>query len=184
MRRAVAAMHAAGLDDATDEYCRCGLGQHDPASAGRRQGVHPKEKLTRKRLLDVDHVPGAGLHEAAAALARPLQPGGGADLALAGGEVALVAGDDAHGGHAAAGEAGGRFGVDERGEVVEGGERARAGDVVDEQEGVRVARRRAGRYVAVFFLPGCVGEVQEVGLAVDGARYRVGVFCGGLGRAR
>ena len=52
--------------------------------------------LTRKRLLDIDALPRARLHEAAPPRARPLEALAAADAAL-GLEVALVAGQDGDG---------------------------------------------------------------------------------------
>ena len=101
--------------------------------------------------------------------AGPLQALAGADAALLL-EVALVAGDDANGQHAPRVVTG--LGlhadqVEEVGELLV--ERGRGGDVVHEQEGIGVAR--VGRLQrAVLLLPGGVGEREQVGAAVDGAR--------------
>ncbi|KAH6606006.1 hypothetical protein Trco_005159 [Trichoderma cornu-damae] len=132
----------------------------------------------RKRLLDVDLEAGAGLHEAAAALARPLQPRGRRHSpALL--QVALVAGDDLDGrdgpgAGAGAGVRGADAGdagalgiveadlglhVDELVKVLEGVERVARGDVVDHEEGVG-AQVGGGPHAAILLLAGGVGEAQ------------------------
>lgn len=68
--------------------------------------------------------------------------------------------------------------IDHLHEVVEGVEGGSSRDVVDEEEGVGF-EVRGGPEAAVFFLPGRVGEGEEVGMAVYGAGGGVGVlYCG------
>jgi len=137
-----------------------------------------KDTRTRKRLLDVDHVARARLHEAAAAGARPREALCGADLPRVL-EVALVARDDADGLDGGAVGAVGGLVVDEGAEGGEACEAGGAGDVVDEQEGVgRERGRRPQR--AVLLLPRRVGEREQVRAPVDVARYGVGIFDGGV----
>lgn len=143
-------------------------------------------------LLDVHAVAGTGLHEAAAVGARPLEAGLRGHLAL-GLQIALVAGHDLDGPDvwrgrlrvvvAGAGIARVGSGLEARvglhvDEVVEVGElvqRGRAGDVVDEQEGVGVQVR--GRpHAAILLLAGGVGDGEMVRLAIDAARHRVRVL--------
>ena len=61
-------------------------------------------------------------------------------------------------------------------EIFERIQRRGSRDVVDEEEGVRF-EVRGGPEAPVFFLTGCVGEGEEVGLTVYGARGGVGVLC-------
>lgn len=67
--------------------------------------------------------------------------------------------------------------IDHLHEVVEGVEGGSSRDVVDEEEGVGF-EVRGGPEAAVFFLPGRVGEGEEVGMAVYGAGGGVGVLWG------
>jgi hypothetical protein len=135
-------------------------------------------RLTCKRLLNVDHLAGARLHEATLAPPRPLQAVLGLDLALAL-QVALVAGDNLDGRRLAVVDAGLVLHVDHLHEEIERIERVGRGDVVDEQEGVGLQVR--GRpEAAVLLLAGCVGEHEVVGHAVDGARHRVRVLWRGM----
>lgn len=150
----------------------------------------------RKRLLDIDLVAGARLHEAAAASARPLEPRGRRHRpALL--QVALVArhnldGLDGPGARAGAGigwadaGAAGALGVveadlglhaDELVKVLQGVEGVARSDVVDHEEGVcaEVGRRP---HAAVLLLAGGVSEAQVVGDAVDDARDAVVVLDG------
>ena len=136
-------------------------------------------RRTCKCLLHVDALARARLHEAAAARARPLEALARAHAPLLL-EVALVAADEQLGRGAAGVLA--RLGlhadqVHEVGELLV--QRGRRRDVVDEQEGVGVARvARLQR--AVLLLPGRVGEGEQVRPPVDGARDRVGVLDGGV----
>ena len=141
-----------------------------------RGGGGEGETRTRKRLLDIDALAGARLHEAAAPGARPLEALAAADAALLL-EVALVAGHDLDGRHLARVLTVVGLHVDHIEEVRERVvQRGRGRDVVHQQEGVRAqVRRRPQR--AVLFLAGGVGQGEEVGLPVDGAGYGVGVFC-------
>lgn len=184
--RALRALPSARL--LTIPQARCGGSDGGPARlnhAAHQQG---------ERLLDVHAVAGAGLHEAATVCARPFEAGLRGHLAL-GLQVALVAGDDLDGPHvwrgrqrvvvASAGVVGVGGGLETRvglhvDEVVEVGElvqRGRAGDVVDEQEGVGVQVR--GRpHAAILLLAGGVCDGEVVRLAIDAARHRVGVLDG------
>jgi hypothetical protein len=135
-------------------------------------------RLTCKRLLDVDHLARARLHEATLAPPRPLQAVLGLDLALAL-QVALVAGDNLDGRRLAVVNAVLLLHVDHLHEEVERVERVGRGDVVDEQEGVGL-QVRGGPEAAVLLLAGRVGEHEVVGHAVDGARHRVRVLWRGM----
>ena len=94
------------------------------------------EARTSKCLFDINAFPRAGLHESAAAGARPLQTLAAGDAAFFL-QVALVTRHDLDGGSGAAVFAPVGFHVDHVEEVgqrfVQGGRR---GDVVDEEEGV------------------------------------------------
>ena len=67
------------------------------------------------------------------------------------------------------------FHIDHLEEVVEGVKGTRLGDVVDEEEGIG-AEIRGGPEPAVFFLPGGIGEGEEVRFAVYIAGDGIGVL--------
>ena len=96
---------------------------------------------TRKRLLNIHHLPRTRLHEPALALPRPLQALRTLDLARAL-QVALVPRDDLDGRHAAVVQPLLRLHVDHVHEVVEGVERVGVRDVVHQQKGVGAQVRR------------------------------------------
>ena len=104
---------------------------------GGEQGV----THTRKRLLNIHHLPRTRLHEPALALPRPLQALRTLDLARAL-QVALVPRDDLDGRHAAVVQPLLRLHVDHVHEVVEGVERVGVRDIVHQQKGVGAQVRR------------------------------------------
>lgn len=135
-------------------------------------------QLTRKSLLNIDHLPGTRLHEAAPLSPRPFQSLPAAhhpplfeiafvrrhelhrhDLALIGSQLALLINHS-----------------QKVGKIVEGGGVC---DVVDEEEGIG-AEVGGGPETTVFFLAGGVGEGEVVGAAIYLARDGVGVFDGGI----
>jgi hypothetical protein len=137
--------------------------------------------LTRKSLLDIDHFPCTRLHEATAPLPRPLQPLGGLDDPP-GRQIALVARNKLHWRHFALVYSVLLFHVDHLGKVFEAVEAVLVRDIVDEEEGIG-PQVRGGPERAVLLLARRVGEHEEVGLAIDGARHRVRVFCAGVNGA-
>ena len=141
------------------------------AAAGVDDAAHDE----REGLLDVDHVAGGGLHEAASAGLGPGEALRRLDLALAL-QVALVAGDDLDGGDAARVRSLLLLHRDQLVEVAQRFQRRAVGDVVHQQERVAAQVRRRPQ-PPVLFLARCVRQVEVVGSAVDGARHRVGVFC-------
>lgn len=113
---------------------------------------------TRERFLDIDHLPRARLHEAAALLPRPFEPLLAADHPLAL-QVALVSRHDLDRARLAVVHPPVLLHVDELREVLERVDAVGVGDVVDEQEGIGEEVR--GRpEAAVFFLAGGVGQQE------------------------
>ena len=125
-------------------------------------------RLTRKRLLDIDHLPRARLHESALPLPRPLQPVFCLDLPLPL-EIAFIPREYFHGWDFAIVYPVVLFHVNHLHVVFERIERVRTRDVVDEEKSVGF-EIRCGPETAVFFLPRGVGEHQVVGHAVYRAR--------------
>ena len=149
--------------------------QHTPLS---RTSIGSGIGLTRKRLLNIHHLPRTRLHEPIPPALRPLQPIPRADLAHPL-QIAFVPRHDTHGQHAVLLEPCLALNLNHLVEVLERLQGVRLRDVVDEQEGVG-AEVAGGPESAVFFLARRVGEGEGVGDAVDGARDGVGVFDRGV----
>lgn len=141
--------------------------------APRKQEENP---LTSKSFLNIDHLPRARLHKPTAPAPRVLQPLPAAHHPAVL-QIALVPRDELDRLHAARVLPVVALAVDHLHEVVEGVEGGGGGDVVDEEEGVRL-EVRGGPEAAIFLLPGRVGQGEEVGPPVDGAGRGVGVLCG------
>jgi hypothetical protein len=143
-----------------------------PWSVCRR--VNALTVLTRKCLLNVDHLSRTRLHKPALPLPRPFQPVLRLDLSLPL-QIALVARYNLDGRRLAIVYPALLLHVDHLHEVFERIERVRLCDVIHEEEGVRV-EVGCGPESAVFFLASRVGEHEVVGCAVYGARYRIRVL--------
>lgn len=132
-------------------------------------------KLTRKRLLNIDHLPRARLHKPTPPLPRPLQPLRRLDHPRRR-QITLIARNKLHGGDLPLVDSILLLHVDHLGEVLEALEAVLIRDVVDEEEGVGAEVRGCPERPVLFLARG-VGEHEEVGLPVDGARYGVRVLC-------
>ena len=144
--------------------------------------------LTGKRLLNINHLSRARLHESTSPLPRPLEacPTAHHSAVL---EIAFIPGhnlyrrrldvlaslDTPKFGVIVFFQPGFLFNVDHVHEVVQRVERRGVGDVVDEEEGIglQVGCRPE---TAVFFLARRVGQGQEVGEAINGASDGIRVF--------
>jgi hypothetical protein len=139
--------------------------------------------LTRKSLLNINHLPRTRLHKPAPPLPRPLQPYPTTDHSRIL-QIALIPRHNFNRRSDAPARPRGvlqpllRFDIDHLHEVFQRVEGRGVRDVVHEEEGVGFEVAGCPE-AAVFFLPGGVGEGEEVREAVYGAGYGVGVFnCG------
>lgn len=132
------------------------------------------ERLTRERLLNIHHLPSTRLHEAKIMLPAPLQPIACSDLPVRL-QVALVTSDNAHGQDLVLLHPVFSFDIDHLRKVLQRLERARLGDVIDQEECIAFEIRLRPK-TAVFFLASSIREAERVCRAVDCSRYGVGVL--------
>ena len=135
-----------------------------------------RARLTSKRLLDIHHLQRTRLHESSPSRPRPLQPLLRPDLPRLL-QIALVSRHNLDRRRASAIYPALLLHADQLVEILERVEGIRIRDVVAQQEGIGLQVGR-GPEAAVFFLAGGVGQVELVGLAVDGAGHAVRVFDG------
>lgn len=128
-------------------------------------------QLTSKRLLDINHLSCTRFHEPAPSLARPLKTLSCLYHSCSG-QITLVARNKLHWGYFALVYPVLLFHIYHLCKVFEALEAVLVCDVVHEEEGVGTEVRGSPER-AVLFLPGRVGEHEEVGLAIDGACYGV-----------